>query len=179
MSSLIANLLRRTITVQDEEIAPLLWSFAYHFLVLASYFVIRPIRDQMGVQSGASTLSWLFTGTLLGMLLLHPVFTALVARFPRRVFVPWIYRFFMLNLFVFFLLFQGADETQSVWIGRVFFIWTSVFNLFVVSVFWSFMTDVFRPAQGKRLFGMVAVGGTIGALTDHPSRPISSRSWGR
>ncbi len=165
LSTAVGNLLRRTIDVRDEEVAALLWSFAYFFLVLAAYYVIRPIRDQMGVESGATTLPWLFTGTLIGMLLVHPVFTALVGRYPRRVFVPWIYRFFILNLVVFFLLFRAADIVPSVWVGRLFYMWTSVFNLFVVSVFWSFLTDVFRPAQGKRLFGMVAVGGTIGALT--------------
>ena len=99
------------------------------------------------------------------MLLLHPVFTALVSRYPRRVFIAWIYRVFVLMLLTFYLLFTAADATQSIWIGRVFFIWTSVFNLFVVSVFWSFMTDTYHPTQGKRLFGFIAVGGTIGALT--------------
>ncbi len=165
MSESIGRLLRRAVVVRDEEVFALLWSFAYHFFVLAAYFVIRPIRDEMGVAGGVENLAWLFTGTLAGMLLLHPVFTALVSRYPRRIFVPWIYRFFIVNLLVFFLLFTLADATQGVWVGRIFFIWTSVFNLFVVSVFWSFMADVYRPAQGKRLFGIVAVGGTVGALT--------------
>jgi AAA family ATP:ADP antiporter len=103
-------------------------------------------------------------GTLVGMLLVHPLFTALVARLPRRRFVPLIYRFFILNLVVFFLLFRVGDAVQAVWIGRLFFIWTSVFNLFVVSIFWSLMADLYRPSQGQRLFGLVAVGGTLGAV---------------
>ena len=150
--------------VRDEEVGALVWSFAYFFFVLASYFVIRPIRDAMGITGGVDNLAWLFTGTLVGVLLLHPVFTYLVKRFPRRVFVPWIYRFFILNLLGFYALFQLADADQSVWVARFFFIWSSVFNLFVVSVFWSFMTDTYRPSQGKRLFGFVAVGGTVGAI---------------
>ena len=113
---------------------------------------------------GVDKLAWLFTATLVAMLLVHPLYTALVARLPRRRFVPLIYRFFILNLVVFFLLFRFTDPAHSVWIGRVFFIWTSVFNLFVVSVFWSLMADLFRPSQGQRLFGLVAVGGTLGSI---------------
>jgi AAA family ATP:ADP antiporter len=126
--------------------------------------VIRPVRDEMGVAGGVENLAWLFFGTLIGMLLVHPVFTALVVRLPRRRFVPLIYRFFILNLVVFFVIFRAVDPAQAVWVGRVFFIWTSVFNLFVVSVFWSLVTDVFEPAQSERLFGLVAVGGTLGAV---------------
>jgi AAA family ATP:ADP antiporter len=98
------------------------------------------------------------------MLLVHPLFTALVARLPRRRFVPLVYRIFIANLVAFFLAFRAADAAQAVWLGRVFFVWTSVFNLFVVSVFWSLVTDLYRPAQGQRLFGLVAVGGTAGAI---------------
>ncbi|MBI4521583.1 MAG: MFS transporter, partial [Gemmatimonadetes bacterium] len=127
MSTTIGRLLRRTVDVREEEAAALLWSVAYFYFVLAAYFVIRPIRDQMGVAGGVNNLAWLFSGTLVGMLLLHPIFTWLVARYPRRVFVPWIYRFFILNIVAFFFLFTAADATQSVWVGRIFFIWTSVF----------------------------------------------------
>ncbi|TVP75744.1 MAG: MFS transporter [Gemmatimonadales bacterium] len=165
MSHAVSRAVKRLVDVRDEEVAALVWSCVYFFLVLAAYFVIRPIRDQMGIAGGVENLAWLFTGTLVGMLVLHPVFTWLVSRYPRRVFVRWIYRFFILNLVAFYALFQFADAEQSIWVARFFFIWTSVFNLFVVTVFWSFMTDVYQPSQGKRLFGFIAVGGTIGALT--------------
>jgi AAA family ATP:ADP antiporter len=165
VSTRVGRIIERAVDIRDDEVAAVGWSFAYFFLVLSSYFVLRPIRDQMGVASGAENLAWLFSGTLLGMLLLHPVFTWLVGRYPRRVFITWIYRVFILMLVAFFFLLRGANETQTIWIGRIFFIWTSVFNLFVVSVFWSFMTDTYHPSQGKRLFGFIAVGGTIGALT--------------
>jgi AAA family ATP:ADP antiporter len=160
----LGRLLRHTVDVREHESLALVASCAYFFFVLSAYYVIRPVRDEMGVAGGVQNLAWLFTGTLVGMLLLHPLFTALVARFPRRRFVPLIYRFFILNLVVFFLVFGAADPGQAVWVGRVFFVWTSVFNLFVVSVFWSFMTDLYRPAQSQRLFGLVAVGGTLGAI---------------
>ena len=142
----------------------LLWATSYYFLVLAAYYVLRPIRDEMGAASGVENLAWLFTGTMLGMLLVHPLYTSLVSRLTRRRFISWTYRFFILNLIAFYLVFRMVDPAQAIWVGRVFFIWTSVFNLFVVSVFWSLITDVFRPGQGKRLFGIVAVGGTIGAM---------------
>ena len=164
MGSAIGRLIRRAVDIREDEVQAVGWSFAYFFLVLASYFVIRPIRDQMGVASGVQNLAWLFSGTLLGMLLLHPIFSVLVTRYPRRVFITWIYRVFIGMLVAFYLLFTVADATQSIWIGRAFFIWTSVFNLFVVSVFWSFMTDTYHPTQGQRLFGFIAVGGTVGAL---------------
>ena len=160
----LGRLLRRAVDVREHETAALVASCAYFFFVLSAYYVIRPVRDEMGVAGGVENLAWLFTGTLVGMLLVHPLFTALVARFPRRRFVPLIYRFFILNLVVFFLVFGAAGIGQAVWVGSVFFVWTSVFNLFVVSVFWSFMTDLYRPVQSQRLFGLVAVGGTLGAI---------------
>jgi AAA family ATP:ADP antiporter len=160
----LGRLLRRVVDVREGEVAAVVWSCAYFFFVLSSYYVLRPIRDDMGVAGGVKNLAWLFTATLAGMLLVHPLFTALVARLPRRRFVPLIYRFFILNLVVFFLLFRVADAAQTVWLGRVFFIWTSVFNLFVVSVFWSMMADLYRSSQGQRLFGLVAVGGTLGSV---------------
>ncbi len=156
--------LRNAVGAHEGEGAVLLWSTAYYFLVLCAYYVIRPIRDDIGAASGAEKLAWLFTGTLAGMLLAHPLYTALVSRLTRQAFISWAYRFFILNLVIFYLVFRSADPKQAIWAGRIFFIWTSVFNLFVVSVFWSLITDVFRPGQGKRLFGFVAVGGTLGAM---------------
>jgi AAA family ATP:ADP antiporter len=160
----VSRIISRAVEVRPGEMPALLWSAAYFLLILTSYYILRPIRDEMGVVGGVENLAWLFTGTLVGMLLLHPLFTSLVTRFPRRKFIPLIYRFFIVNLVVFFLLLRGASDAQAIWIGRIFFIWVSVFNLFVVSVFWSFMTDVYRPDQSKRLFGVLAVGGTIGAI---------------
>lgn len=156
--------LREAVGARPGEGVVLVWASAYYFLVLCAYYVIRPIRDDMGAASGVENLAWLFTGTMLGMLLVHPLYTSLVSRLTRRRFISWTYRFFILNLVLFFLVFRSVDAAQAIWVGRVFFIWTSVFNLFVVSVFWSLITDVFRPGQGKRLFGVVAVGGTIGAM---------------
>lgn len=160
----LGSYLRASVGAEPGEGAVLAWASAYYFLVLCAYYVIRPIRDDMGAASGAENLAWLFTGTMLGMLLVHPLYTSLVSKLKRRQFIGWTYRFFISNLVLFYLIFKSVDTAQAVWVGRVFFIWTSVFNLFVVSVFWSLITDVFRPGQGKRLFGVVAVGGTLGAM---------------
>jgi AAA family ATP:ADP antiporter len=118
----------------------------------------------MGIAGGVRNLPWLFTGTLVAMLLLHPPFAALVSRLPRLRFVSITYRFFMLNLLIFFVLLKFSTEAQNIWVGRAFFVWISVFNLFIVSVFWAFMADTYDIRQGKRLFGFIGVGGTLGGI---------------
>ena len=158
------SLLRRLIDVRREEIAALVWAWLYIFAVLSAYYIMRPIRDQMGVAGGVNNLPWLFTGTLLGMLCLNVPYSYLVKTLPRTRFIPITYRFFAANILVFAALLYYADSEQTIWIGRVFFIWISIFNLFVVSVFWALIVDIFSTAQGKRLFGFIAAGATIGAI---------------
>lgn len=157
--------IRRAINIRQGEGKSLALSASYYYLLLCAYYIIRPIRDDMGAAGGVDNLAWLFTGTLAGMLLVHPIYTALVSRLRRRQFIAWVYRFFLLQLLLFYGLFQWMEGNSEVWVGRIFFIWTSVFNLFIVSVFWSLINDIFRPSQSKRLFGVIAVGGTAGALT--------------
>ena len=156
----------RVTGVRPEEAATVLLSAAYFFLVLSAYYVLRPIRDAMGVAGGVDNLKWLFTATAAAMLIVHPLFAAIVARWTRRRFVTVTYRFFMLCLIGFFVVLTALPEggQASIWVGRSFFIWTSVFNLFVVSVFWSFMTDLYREGQSRRLFALIGVGGTMGAI---------------
>src|SRR4030095_2689977 len=160
----IYRLLKRLVDVRPAEIRALGWSWLYIFFVLSSYYIVRPIRDEMGVAGGVENLQWLFTGTLVGMILVNPPFAALVARLPRVRFIAVAYRFFMVNLLIFILLLHMATAEQHIWVGRLFFIWTSVFNLFVVSVFWALMVDVFDSEQGKRLFGFIAAGATLGGI---------------
>jgi ATP:ADP antiporter, AAA family len=160
----LTRVLQKVVDVEPGEVRALFLGCAYYFTVLTAYYILRPIRDEMGVAGGVDNLPWLFTGTLVCMILLNPIFSTLVAKVPRRVFIPLAYGFFMSNLLVFFILLKTMPASSNVWVGRVFFVWVSVFNLFVVSVFWSFMTDVFKHRQGKRLFAFVALGGTIGAV---------------
>ncbi|HXN42062.1 MAG TPA: MFS transporter, partial [Myxococcaceae bacterium] len=150
------------VDVQPSELRAMLLGCAYFFFLFSSYFILRPIRDAMAVASGISKLPWLFAGTLGAMLLANPLFSALVVRFPVRRFIVITYQFFALNLIGFYVLNRVLDGQALAVLGGVFFVWASVFNLFVLSVFWSFMVDHFRSDQAKRLFGFIGVGGTAG-----------------
>lgn len=162
LSHRIATLLQPLIPIQAREVAAVFWSFAYFFCLLGGYYILRPVRDEMGILGGVDNLQWLFTGTFIAMCAAVPAFAWAAARLPRRTFVPLVYYFFIANILIFFALFK-ADITDAI-IARAFFIWTSVFNLFVVSVFWSFMADVFSVPQARRLFGFIAAGGSAGAI---------------
>ncbi len=155
--------LRQLTAVEPNELRALCWSFVYFFTLLCSYYILRPIRDEMGIAGGIDQLQWLFTGTFLAMLGAVPLFGWVAKRFPVRIFLPYVYYFFITNLILFFALFK-SDITHA-YVARTFFIWVSVFNLFIVSVFWSFMADIFDNNQARRLFGIIAAGGTAGALT--------------
>ena len=161
-----ANLFGRILGIEKREYVAVAWSFAYFFCVLSSYYVLRPVRDSMAVGSGPNTIPWLFFGTFMAMLVAAPIFGWVASRYTRRQFLPWVYLFFISNIVIFWIVFSLAIDsgTDHVWLGRIFFVWLSVFNLFVVSVFWSFMADIYTRKQGRRLFGVIAAGGSIGAL---------------
>jgi ATP:ADP antiporter, AAA family len=161
MTALVERL-RRALPATPAESAAALWSFGYFFMLLAAYYVLRPLRDRMAIEGGVRALPWLFTATFVTLIALQPVYGALVAKLPRGRFVPIVYQFFAANLAAFWLLL--ALRVEPVAVARVFFVWLSVFNLFAVAVFWSFMADVFTSEQGKRLFGFIGAGGTAGGL---------------
>ena len=150
--------------VLPDEGAALAVSFLQFFCILAAYYLIRPVRDQFSAAVGSGNLLIFWTATLVVMLLLTPVFGALVARWRREQFIPAIYGFFVLCLLGFMPLFSGKSALDPRLFGTVFYVWVSVFNLFVVSVFWSFMADLFDAGQAKRLFPVIALGGTAGAI---------------
>src|SRR5271170_6597237 len=154
--SILHRVLNKIIDVRPNEVPALAWSWLYIFAVLSAYYIMRPIRDQMGVAGGVNNLQWLFTGTLVGMLCLNVPYSYLVKTLPRTRFIPISYRFFAANILVFAALLYFADSEQTIWVGRAFFIWISIFNLFVVSVFWALIVDIFSTEQGKRLFGFIA-----------------------
>jgi AAA family ATP:ADP antiporter len=160
------NALRRwlgwAVPATPQERAAALWSFAYFFALLAGYYVLRPLRDQMGIAGGVKNLPWLFTATFLTLIVAQPLYGALVAKLPRARFIPIVYHFFVANLALFWLLL--TLDVAPVIVARVFFVWVSVFSLFAVAVFWSFMADLFTAEQGKRLFGFIGAGGTAGGL---------------
>lgn len=157
------RILWRVIEVRRGERWAVFWSFLYFFFLLGSYYILRPVRDEMGVTTGVDRMQWLFTGTFIAMLVVVPFFGWITSRYRRRQFLPAVYGFFIINILLFYLLFESEIEIKPV--AALFFVWLSVFNLFVVSVFWSFMADLFRNEQAKRLFGFIATGGTAGAIT--------------
>jgi ATP:ADP antiporter, AAA family len=164
MKGALALLLRKVVDVRPNELRALLLACLFNFVILGSYYVIRPIRDDIAAAGSLESLSWMFSGTLVAMLLANTAFSAIVARMSRRKFLPIAYRFFIANLITFYLLMRTLTPAQNVWIGRAFYVWVSVFNLFVVTLFWAFMTDVFNSEQAKRLFAFIAVGGSLGAI---------------
>jgi AAA family ATP:ADP antiporter len=161
----VHRLLQKIAAVRPEEMHAVFWCWLCIFSVMSSYYIMRPMRDQAGIAGGVNHLPWLFTGTLVGMLLVNLPFAYLVKKLPRSRFIALSYRFFALNILVFAAALQWAGPEQTIWIGRVFFIWTSIYNLFVISLFWQLNVDLFGPEQGKRLFGFIAAGASLGAVS--------------
>jgi len=158
------------INIHRAEWPRFLLAFCYFFFLLAGYFMLRPIRGTVSANHSDS-LHLLYTATFLCMLLIVPVFGWLVSKFRRGRFVPGIYLFFISNLVFFAFAFKG-DATGD-WVQYSFYVWLSVFNLFVVSIFWSFMADIFHPGQAQRLFGSIMAGGSLGAI----SGPLLTANW--
>ncbi|RJS94864.1 NTP/NDP exchange transporter [Salinisphaera sp. Q1T1-3] len=154
--------LYRLLQLEPGELGPVAGSFAYFFCLLAGYFVLRPVRDEMGIQGGVGDLAWVFTATFLVMLAIVPVFGWAVARFARRRLVAVSYGVSIGVIILFFGLMRA--DIAPAWVARAFFVWVSVFNLFVVSLFWSVMNDVFDRFQSLRLFGVISAGGSLGAI---------------
>jgi AAA family ATP:ADP antiporter len=158
------RLLQKVVAVRPEELRAVGWCWLYAFALLAANYILTPIRDQMAIAGGVRNLSWMFTATLVGTILLNVPFSWLVKNLPRSRFIPLAYRFLALVLILFAVALHLSSGTQSVWVGRFFFIWVSITNLFAISMFWQLNVDLFRPEQGKRLFGFISAGATIGAI---------------
>ncbi|GAB1596560.1 NTP/NDP exchange transporter [Lysobacter claricitrinus] len=158
--------------VRRGEWPALLLSLAYFFCVLTAYYVIRPVREQLSAAVGSTQLPWFYLATFIATLALTPLFAALVSRWRRRVMVPVVYGVFVACLLGFMPFFAHQDALDARTLGIVFFVWVSVFNLFVVSVFWVFMSDIWSPVQARRLFPLIGFAGTAGALVG----PVITRS---
>jgi len=154
--------LSRAVLVRRSELLGLLGGFAYFFCLLCSYYMLRPVRDEMGIRGGVDNLQWLFTATFVAMLLAVPVFASLATRFRRARLIPAVYGIFLGCIVGFWAWLESG--LAAAWAARTFFVWLSVFNLFVVSVFWSLMADLFDDRQAARLFGAIAAGGSAGAI---------------
>ena len=173
---MLTRIVERATAVREGEAPAALWSFGYFFCLLSSYYVLRPVRDEMGAAGGVERLPWLFTATFLAMLAAVPVFGTLAARYPRRTLVPAVYVFFIVCILALFLLLRRGGA--SGWGAAVFFVWLCVFNLFAVSVFWSFMADIWREDEARRLFGFIAAGGSAGAIVGPALTAVLAPSLG-
>ena len=154
--------LSRAIKVEPHEIKALLTSFAMFFALLAAYYIIRPLREEMGVVVGNERRASLFTIVFVVMLAAVPLFGWVASKFQRRLVLPSLYCFFAVNLVVFWLIFRAHGT--SPFSASVFYVWASVFNLFVISLFWSLMSELWSNDEAKRLYGFIAAGGTAGGL---------------
>lgn len=158
----VARGLRRFVDVEPSEAAALIASFAMFSTLLAAYYIVRPVRDEIGVALGKDSLHQLFTVVFVVMLLLVPLFGFVATRFPRRYVLPAMYAFFTSNLVIFWFVMKTAPGNTAA--QATFFVWGSVFNLFVVSLFWSLMSELWSHEAAKRLYGFISAGGTAGAL---------------
>ncbi|MBL8113325.1 MAG: MFS transporter [Acidobacteria bacterium] len=161
---MIEKLAGRFAKIEPGEGPGLFWAGAYFFSILASYYCVRPLRDELGIQSGLDTIQLLYLGTLTGTILVNLAYGWLVTKYARRVFVPVVYRGLTAILVIFYLLLKVIPGVDHVIVGRAFFVFTSVLNVFSISVFWGFMADLFREEQGRRLFGLIGAGGTLGGV---------------
>lgn len=161
-TALIARL-RRLVQFEPGEMPALLWSAIYFFCVLAAYYIVRPIREEMGVRLGQEGLGVMFTVVFFVMIAAVPLFGWLATRFKRAAVVPVVYGFFIANLLLFWALFRMDGASKP--LAGAFFVWVSVFNLFAVSLFWSLMSDKWSSDQAKRLYGCIAAGGSAGAVS--------------
>lgn len=156
------TLIKKLANAKPGEVKALSWSFAYFFFLLSTYYMLLPIRDAFGIRGGPQDLPWLFLGTFLVSLVTAPLQAAIAARMPRRQFVPVIYLFLVFNMLLFWFLLKS--EVAPGIVSKAFFIWITVFSVFTVSIFWTFMSDLYSTEQGKRLFGFIAAGGSLGSI---------------
>ena len=158
----VLKAIRVVAEVEPHELKAVLVAFAYFFCLMASYFILRPLRDAMGTVYGVAHLQELFTGTFIVSFIVAPIYAGLASRIRLASFLPWVYGFIAITMVVFFGLFKAQPNNR--WIAAAFYVWLSTFNLLTISVFWSLMADLFSSSQAKRLFGFIAAGGTVGTI---------------
>jgi AAA family ATP:ADP antiporter len=159
---MFSRALKHIAGIEPHEVKAVVTAFVYFFFLMASYFILRPLRDTMGTVYGVKHLQELFTGTFILSFIVAPVFAGLASRIRLASFLPWVYGFIAITMVVFYFLFLNVANDR--WVAAAFYIWLSTFNLLTISVFWSLMADTFSSAQARRLFGFIAAGGTVGTI---------------
>src|SRR5580700_9584608 len=158
----MTDLMRRIAGIERHEIRVTLTAFVYFFSLMASYFILRPLRDTMGTIYGVDHLQELFTGTFIVSFIVAPLYAGFASRIRLATFLPWVYGVIALSMVGFYFAFAAHENSR--WLAAAFYIWLSTFNLLTISVFWSMMADIFSSPQAKRLFGFIAAGGTVGTI---------------
>ena len=161
--SWFARLFKSAAAVEPFELNAVILSMLYFFFLFGSYSVVKPVRDAMGTVYGVKHLQELFTATFFATLLVAPLYAGLASRIKLSTFLPWVYGLIAVSILVFYALFSGG-KYQDKWLAAAFYVWVSTFNMLIISVFWSFMADMFSRSQAKRLFGFIAAGGTVGGI---------------
>ena len=151
-------------SIEKKEVFTLLKAFLFFFFVLASWYALRPVRNELAVQGGIYNLPWLLMGVMLAMLIINPLYSWLVSRISQNKIILYIYSFFILNLIIFLSLWSFTGEEGRIWTGRAFYIWANVYSFFVVSIFWVTMINFFDHTDSKRFFGIISAGGSLGAF---------------
>ena len=177
--SLPARLFKSVAAIEPYEARAVVLSMLYFFCLFGSYSVVKPVRDAMGTVYGMKHLQELFTATFLASLVFAPLYSGLASRLRLSTFLPWVYGFIAVSVLGFFALFRGIGDPQQLhWVAAAFYVWVSTFNMLIISVFWSFMADIFSRTQAKRLFGFVAAGGTVGGIVGPLIATLAGKSVG-
>jgi AAA family ATP:ADP antiporter len=158
----LEGLLTQSTQILPHERRAVMLAFACNFLLLASYYILRPVRDTVATVFGTDQLQLLFTGTFIGTLVAAPIYAWLSARVRLNRLLPGVFWFWLANVLLFQMLFKMAPENR--WIGGAYYVWFSVINLFMISVFWTLMSELFAASQATRLFALIAAGGSVGAI---------------
>ena len=158
------NLISFLPTIEKNEKIILLRAFLFFFFVLASWYALRPVRNELAVQGGIYNLPWLLMGVMLAMLIINPIYSWLVSRINQNRLILYIYSFFILNLILFLTMWTFTGEDGRIWTGRAFYIWANVYSFFVVSIFWVTMINFFSHTDSKKFFGIISAGGSLGAF---------------
>jgi ATP:ADP antiporter, AAA family len=160
----LASVFKSLAAIEPHEVKAVLLSLLYFFFLFGSYSVVKPVRDAMGTVYGMENIQELYTGTFIASFIVAPLYSGLASRIRLSSFLPWVYGIVAVSILVFWGLFTTVEQHQDRWVAALFYIWVSTFNMLIISVFWTFMADLFSPQQAKRLFGFVAAGGTIGGI---------------
>ena len=158
------NLISFLPRIEKIEKIILLRAFLFFFFVLASWYALRPVRNELAVQGGIYNLPWLLMGVMLAMLIINPIYSWLVSRINQNRLILYIYSFFIINLILFLILWTFAGDEGRIWTGRAFYIWANVYSFFVVSIFWVTMINFFSHTDSKKFFGIISAGGSLGAF---------------